>query len=112
MGGRKEDYAAAAPPQSYLHVEDYATPKDLAELLLKLDKDDDLYNNFFRWKNTGEFINTKFWCRLCSLIHDDSGTKQWYDDIEGWWRGEKTCTYDRWDQNKNYVVDWDKEMNG
>ena len=23
----------------------------------------------FQWKGTGEFINTKFWCRVCSVLH-------------------------------------------
>ena len=23
----------------------------------------------FQWKGTGEFINTKFWCRVCSILH-------------------------------------------
>ena len=26
--------------------------------------------SLFQWKGTGEFINTKFWCRVCALLHD------------------------------------------
>ena len=28
------------------------------------------YISLFQWKGTGEFINTKFWCRVCALLHD------------------------------------------
>lgn len=37
---------------------------------LRLDEDEALYNSYFRWKGTGELINTKFFCRLCALLHD------------------------------------------
>ena len=38
--------------------------------MLRLDQNDTLYNSYFRWKGTGEMINTKFFCRLCALLHD------------------------------------------
>ena len=63
MGAHPSDYEAVAPPKSYIHVDDFASPKALAQFLIKLDRDDDLYNSYFRWKGTGEFVNTKFWCR-------------------------------------------------
>ena len=27
---------------------------------------------YFHWKQTGEFINTRFFCRVCALLHTDS----------------------------------------
>ena len=29
------------------------------------------YKFYFQWKGTGEFINTKFWCRIRGLMHDN-----------------------------------------
>ncbi len=26
--------------------------------------------SFFQWKGTGEMIDTKFFCRMCALLHD------------------------------------------
>ncbi len=52
MGARPEDYRRSAPEHSYIHVEDFAGPKELAEYLHKLDQDDDLYNEYFQWKVT------------------------------------------------------------
>ena len=48
MGARPEDYAKVAPLNSYIHVDDFDSPKDLAAYLHKLDKNDDLYNNYFQ----------------------------------------------------------------
>ena len=50
MGARPEDYERASPEHSYIHVDDFAGPKELAEHLHKLDQDDHLYNEYFQWK--------------------------------------------------------------
>ncbi|CAI6362726.1 unnamed protein product [Macrosiphum euphorbiae] len=93
MGGRREDYERMAPRRSYLHVDDFDSPKRLAEYLRKLDADDDLYNDYFRWKGTGEFIDTKFFCRLCALLHDDEAPAKHYRDLEHWWRPPGVCDH-------------------
>jgi hypothetical protein len=91
MGGRREDYERIAPKRSYVHVDDYESPKRLAEYLRRLDADDDLYNEYFRWKGTGEFIDTKFFCRLCTMLHDDGAPAKHYPNINDWWRGPGVC---------------------
>ena len=48
MGARPEDYARAAPYKSYIHVDQFSGPRELAEYLLELDKDDQKYNQFFQ----------------------------------------------------------------
>ena len=50
MGARPQDYERAAPYKSYIHVDDFEGPKELAEYLKKLEENDDLYNEYFRWK--------------------------------------------------------------
>ena len=108
MGARPEDYAKVAPLNSYIHVDDFDSPKDLAAYLHKLDKNDDLYNNYFRWKGSGDYINTKFYCRLCTMVHDRSRLS-WYEDIESWWRGPGICVrsspsnkYASWKQESQF----------
>ncbi|XP_055947249.1 glycoprotein 3-alpha-L-fucosyltransferase A-like [Argiope bruennichi] len=95
MGARPEDYARAAPPHSYIHVDDFASPKELAEYLSILDKNDTLYNEYFRWKGTGEFINTYFWCRMCAMLHAPPYHKS-YPDMHKWWSGAGTCSAGNW----------------
>lgn len=99
MGARKEDYERSSPNNSFIHVDDFRGPAELAEYLHKLDKDDVLYNSYFRWKGTGEMINTKFFCRLCALLHDPKERiedSRSYKDINSWWRGEGTCIKGSW----------------
>lgn len=50
MGAGQADYAAVAPHNSYVHVDEFAGPKELAAYLHRLDKDDRLYNSYFKWK--------------------------------------------------------------
>ncbi|XP_066603353.1 glycoprotein 3-alpha-L-fucosyltransferase A isoform X2 [Prorops nasuta] len=95
MGARPRDYARSAPYRSYIHVDEFESPKELAVYLHRLDKDDQLYNSYFRWKGTGEFINTYFWCRVCAMLHDEHPPKH-YTDINEWWRGDGICTMSSW----------------
>lgn len=80
-------------------MDDFDSPEDLAKYLEKLDKNDDLYNEYFRWKGTGEMINTKFFCRMCSMLHDTKERPEedrYYHDINKWWRGKGTCIKGSW----------------
>ncbi|XP_076065424.1 glycoprotein 3-alpha-L-fucosyltransferase A-like isoform X1 [Oratosquilla oratoria] len=95
MGAHPQDYRRASPEKSFIHVDDFESPKALADYLHILDQNDDLYNEYFRWKGTGEFVNTYFLCRLCALAHDESH-QQHYEDINLWWRGTGTCINGSW----------------
>ena len=48
MGERLEDYQTVSPYQSFLHVDQFAGPRELAEYLIQLDKDDQAYNMYFQ----------------------------------------------------------------
>ena len=48
MGARYEDYERSAPYKSFIHVDQFAGPKELAAYLHELDKDDDKYNEYFK----------------------------------------------------------------
>ena len=96
MGARKMDYIKAAPPNSFIHVEDFKNERELAKYLKKLDNNDTEYNKYFAWKGKGDFLNTKFWCRLCGLLQDDHKPHLWYSNFEEWWMSEGTCRSGRW----------------
>ncbi|XP_026844829.1 glycoprotein 3-alpha-L-fucosyltransferase A-like [Drosophila persimilis] len=98
MGARPGDYKELAPLNSYIHVDDFASPKELADYLKVLDDDDDLYNSFFQWKGTGEFINTHFWCRVCAMLHNEEQLREphFYSDYNHWWRGPGVCSPVSW----------------
>ncbi|XP_063976771.1 glycoprotein 3-alpha-L-fucosyltransferase A isoform X1 [Diachasmimorpha longicaudata] len=95
MGAHPTDYAKSAPYRSYIHVDEFESPRELADYLHRLDHDDELYNSYFKWKGTGEFINTYFWCRVCAMLHDPRSPK-YYKDVNEWWRGDDVCTQNSW----------------
>lgn len=109
MGATRDEYERQAPLRSFIHVEDFRSPKDLADYLHTLDRNDVLYNSYFKWKGTGELVNTwhNVWCQMCAMLHDDYSTSvhRWYQDINDWWRGPGVCTQGFWRDHKtlNYT---------
>nr|CDS23134.1 glycoprotein 3 alpha L fucosyltransferase [Echinococcus granulosus] len=70
MGGRPDDYFNLAPPNSYIHVDDFHSPAHLAEYLRYLDGNDTAYAAFFAWKALGTIRKASMtFCRLCALYH-------------------------------------------
>lgn len=100
MGARPKDYEKYAPKHSYIHVDEFASPMDLAKYLNKLDKDDELYNSYFRWKGTGEFkaIYKFYFCDLCRMLHDKEAisNERIYPDFNKWWHEDGICTSGSW----------------
>lgn len=96
MGTTRTEYEKYAPERSFIHVADFQSPKELANYLNELDKNDTLYNSYFKWKGTGEIIEdgTNMFCRMCAILHDDQimSVPRWYENINQWWNGPTTCT--------------------
>lgn len=67
MGGA--NYSSIAPKSSYINVNDYASPKDLARYLTTIDKYD--YMERMKWKNdyVSEFWPNTIICEVCKLLH-------------------------------------------
>jgi len=74
LGGA--DYAALAPPHSFIDASQYS-PRQLADYLRRLDADDRLYNEFFWWKphyrveGRYPFMAQRALCQLCRKLHTD-----------------------------------------
>ena len=48
MGARPADYEKAAPYKSFIHMDQFKGPRELAEYLIELDRDDQKYNQYFQ----------------------------------------------------------------
>ena len=64
MGARPADYQKAAPYKSFIHVDQFKGPRELAEYLVELDRDDQKYNMYFQvTKHRGKWtINNVLYC--------------------------------------------------
>lgn len=51
-GPTKQDVIKVAPPNSFIHVEDFKTPKDLVKMLNYLDKNYTAYMEYHKWRDT------------------------------------------------------------
>lgn len=89
MGADRSYYEKISPPHSFIHIDDYDSVAHLVVYLQYLDRNDTAYNEYFQWKGNGEFINTKFWCRLCAMVQRPR--HKVYDNIELWWNSPHIC---------------------
>ncbi|XP_064634590.1 glycoprotein 3-alpha-L-fucosyltransferase A-like isoform X2 [Lineus longissimus] len=106
FGATRADYERSVPKHSFIHVDDFKDLRQLASYLKMLDKNDTLYNDYFKWKGTGRFINTFFFCRLCAMLWDQT-RDVWYDDLDEWWRGKGICLARKgqsWREMYNHMI--------
>ena len=90
-------HAKLAPPHSYINAARFKSVSHLAEYLKELDSNDTLYNEYFQWRGTGQFINTYFFCRLCAMVNEaPRHPARWHRDFNEWWRGGSTCINGSW----------------
>ena len=68
MGARLEDYTALAPPNSFIHVDQFSGPAELAAHLHLLGRDHDSYNAHLAWVDQGSIADTKATYSYCNRL--------------------------------------------
>ncbi|XP_078666669.1 alpha-(1,3)-fucosyltransferase 7-like [Branchiostoma floridae x Branchiostoma belcheri] len=98
LGANRSDYERLAPPHSYIHVDDFKSPKQLANYLMMLDKDKDKYNSYFKWKTQPPKnipLEEGVWCNLCrELTNRCPNKRKLYTNLRGWFEGENRSMCD------------------
>ena len=90
MGGlSRQDYEKIAPPHSFIHVDDFSSPKHLMQFLEKLSKDPKEYNSYFWWKSYYDLytiteMTEKSKCQLCDVLENYTSSKK-YSDFSAYW---------------------------
>ena len=87
------DYSAYAPPGSYIAAADFSSPKDLADYLLLLDRNDHLYLNYFRWRQEWQVVRPwpAGFCEICRKLNDPSEPTKSYANLSSWWFHNAPC---------------------
>lgn len=104
MGASKQEYARLAPPHSFIHVEDFRDPQDLARYLLYLDGNASAYNEYFAWKRKYVVRNEHGYfgspslhlCRMCEAVNRLQGTTKVYNNLESFWNPKTDCRPPVW----------------
>ncbi|XP_058481489.1 4-galactosyl-N-acetylglucosaminide 3-alpha-L-fucosyltransferase 9-like [Solea solea] len=88
LGPPRQNYEDHVPADSFIHVEDFRTAKQLAERLLDLDRNDDEYMRYFDWRKRFDVTRADFGrthaCRTCTYLQKNRGyqacrnLKEWY----------------------------------
>ena len=82
------NYSRLAPPHSFINALDYSSPKALADVLHRLDKNDSEYLSYFWWKDHYHLVDLdltrRSFCDLCAKLHEDD-KPQSYPDFHKWW---------------------------
>jgi alpha-1,3-fucosyltransferase len=91
MGGA--EYERFAPPNSYINVKDFRSPKELAKYILMLHNSDELYAKYFNWKKYYSIAMPYNYglCELCRMAHDETLSPKIYRDIKEWWFDSVKC---------------------
>ncbi|XP_067942642.1 glycoprotein 3-alpha-L-fucosyltransferase A-like [Watersipora subatra] len=74
LGGLSiDEYKLVAPPNSFIHVKNFSSPKALADHLKHVAENDDAFNYYMQWRNEydlrlrGTFVGMS--CYYCKLAH-------------------------------------------
>ncbi|CAI9599753.1 unnamed protein product, partial [Staurois parvus] len=75
MGPPRKNYERFIPADAFIHVDDFSSPRELAEYLLDLDKDENKYRQYFNWrfkyqptKSSGVFLPA--YCKICKVLKE------------------------------------------
>lgn len=111
MGGKIEGYRQLLPPNSFIHVDEFQSPKHLADYLVSLSKDHAKYLEYHAWRSQYRVLNQHgylgapvfHYCRICeALNYNDPAPKQ-YNNMEVFWNAKTDCYRQTWIDRMNGV---------
>ena len=81
-----------APAKSYIDVQQFNTPKQLAQYLQYLDRNITAYAEYFEWKRYFK-VNwwSKIFCQLCKSLNDATMPPKTYPNLAEWWVKDSHC---------------------
>ncbi|XP_053267833.1 alpha-(1,3)-fucosyltransferase 7 isoform X1 [Pleuronectes platessa] len=92
LGPPLSDYQAVAPPNSFIHVDEFASVKELGKYLQELAKDKKRYNEYFTWQEDWKVkLHTDWRERLCKICLQYNNLPQHkvYSDLNAWAHSDK-----------------------
>ena len=95
MGSDKGWYVKNLPVKSFIHVDDFKSPYELAKYLLFLNSHNANYMNFLEWRRIYSRIeDASIRCKLCKTLLDDNFQKTkdqlYIEDFQKFWK-KGTC---------------------
>ncbi|XP_067944669.1 4-galactosyl-N-acetylglucosaminide 3-alpha-L-fucosyltransferase FUT6-like [Watersipora subatra] len=88
MGAPRNAYERVAPPHSFIHVDDFSSPKELAAYLLDLNKNNSRYDEYHKWRETHAVQWNSANCDICRFAREKP---QKVTDITRIWNAKEHC---------------------
>ncbi|XP_066525469.1 4-galactosyl-N-acetylglucosaminide 3-alpha-L-fucosyltransferase 9-like [Hoplias malabaricus] len=90
LGPPRENYEQFIPKDSFIHVDDFKSPQELAEHLKALDQNQERYESFFSWRKDFVAKRSDFGlehaCRICDHIRHHKEYRV-FTNINKWYWG-------------------------
>ncbi|XP_041819977.1 4-galactosyl-N-acetylglucosaminide 3-alpha-L-fucosyltransferase 9-like [Chelmon rostratus] len=90
LGPSRQNYEDHIPGDSFIHVNDFSTPKELAERLIYLDQNNSKYMRYFNWRRRFKVKMSAFGrehaCKTCGYLQNHRGY-QVFHNLNKWYWG-------------------------
>ncbi|XP_078082794.1 alpha-(1,3)-fucosyltransferase 7 [Mustelus asterias] len=87
LGPPRENYERFVPPDSFIHVNDFASTEELASFLTALSTNRTRYEQYFNWRKTYTVKISTEWterlCNICTKFHELPQQKI-YHNLHSW----------------------------
>lgn len=98
MGANPSDYEMLLPPESYINVDDFASPAVLAQYIFRLNATEE-YKNYYKWKKYFEVLNehgyfrsnSYHYCRVCEALNFNDRSGKVYLKLDQFWSVKRDC---------------------
>ncbi|KAM4540570.1 4-galactosyl-N-acetylglucosaminide 3-alpha-L-fucosyltransferase 9-like isoform 1-T2 [Fundulus diaphanus] len=90
LGTTRQNYENFVQGDAFIHVDDFNSAKELADYLLLLDKNEDLYRGYFKWRRHFKVTRVNFWaehtCQACDYLRRHKEYRA-FKDLNKWYWG-------------------------
>lgn len=88
LGPPRENYERFLPPEAFIHVDDFASARELARYLLRLRRQPALLMSHLRWRGSYRIHRPQFWsehyCTACRAVRRTRGRTAAVPDLARW----------------------------
>ncbi|NXO62012.1 FUT3 fucosyltransferase, partial [Phainopepla nitens] len=88
LGPPRENYERFLPADSFIHVDDFGSARELARFLLELAWDAERYRGYFQWRRWFRPVWGTGWlpklCRACHFLHTAEPRYRAVPDLAAW----------------------------
>ncbi|KAK2834006.1 hypothetical protein Q7C36_014707 [Tachysurus vachellii] len=90
LGPPRENYEEVIPSDSFIHVDDFKSPQELAEHLRYMDQNQEAYERYFTWRQYFTALGSPFGlehaCRSCEHIKNNKAYRV-FKNLNKWYWG-------------------------